>query len=74
AVQVWEWDGDRYDLRLYLTTEQADGRCSTEVLRSRYYAVTTERLLALLHEAGFVDARRLDDVLFQPVLIGRKPR
>jgi len=74
AVQVWEWDGDRYDLRLYLTTEQADGRCSTEVLRSRYYAVTTERLLALLHEAGFVDARRLDDVLFQPVLIGQKPR
>ena len=73
AVQVWEWDGDRYDLRLYLTTEQADGRCSTEVLRSRYYAVTTDKLLALMHDAGFVDTRRLDDVLFQPVLIGRRP-
>ena len=74
AVQVWEWDGDQYDLRLYLTTEQADGRCSTEVLRSRYYAVTTGKLLALMREAGFVDVQRLDDVLFQPVLIGKRAR
>jgi SAM-dependent methyltransferase len=74
AVQVWEWAGDQYDLRLYLTTEKADGRCSTEVLRSRYYAVTTDRLLALMREAGFADAQRRDDVLFQPVLVGRRPR
>lgn len=72
AVQVWEWENERYDLRMYLTTEEDDGRCHTEVLRSRYYAVTIERLLALMREAGFVETRRMDDVLFQPVLIGRR--
>jgi len=31
AVQVWEWDRDQYDLRLYLTREFSDGRCDTPV-------------------------------------------
>ena len=78
AVQVWEWgqgeDKDRYDLRIYLTSESPEGICETQLLRSRYYAVTIERLLALLAEAGFVDAHRRDDVLFQPVLVGSRPR
>ena len=33
---------------MYLPSEQADGTCATEVLRSRYYAVPVERLLELL--------------------------
>lgn len=70
AVQVWEWDGDCYDLRLYLTTEQPDGCCATEVLTSRYYAVTTDRLQELMREAGLHEVQRLDNVLFQPVLVG----
>lgn len=72
AVQVWEWDGECYDLRMYLTIEQLDGRCSTQVLTSRYYAVTTDRLLDLMREAGFHDVQRLDNVLSQPVLVGRR--
>ena len=72
AVQVWDWDGDHYDLRIYLTLEKRDGRCTTEVLRSRYYAVTIDRLLALMQTAGFVATERMDGVLFQPVLIGRR--
>jgi SAM-dependent methyltransferase len=72
AVQVWEWDGDCYDLRMYLTTEQPDGRCTTQVLTSRYYAVTTDRLQELMREAGLCEVQRLDNVLFQPVLIGRR--
>lgn len=73
ATQVWEWDGDHYDLRIYLTRESAGGSCETQVLRSRYYAVTIERLQALMAEAGFVDLQRHDDVLFQPVLTAHKP-
>jgi SAM-dependent methyltransferase len=73
AVQVWEWDGDHYDLRVYLTSESPEGECRTQVLRSRYYAVTTDRLLVLLAQAGFERTHRRDDVLFQPVLIARKP-
>jgi len=69
AVQAWEWDGDHYDIRLYLTTDNA-GVCTTHVLHSRYYAVSTARLLELMTEAGFARVERRDGVLFQPVLVG----
>jgi len=73
AVQVWEWDGDQYDLSLYLTSEFPDGICETRVLKSRYYAVSVERLIQLLSDAGFDDVQRRDGVIFQPVLLGRRP-
>jgi hypothetical protein len=44
-----------------------------QVLRSRYYAVPIDRLLLLLEEAGFVSTERRDDILFQPVLLARRP-
>lgn len=74
AVQVWEWDGDCYDLRMYLTEDHGERECRTRVLQTRYYAVSIARLLTLLGEAGFVDVARRDDALFQPVIIGRRPR
>ncbi len=73
AVQVWEWDADQYELRMYLTSESPTGTCATRVLRSRYYAVGISRLLELLTEAGFEDAQRKDEVFFQPVLVARRP-
>jgi SAM-dependent methyltransferase len=72
AVQVWEWDGDQYDMRMYLTSESPTGVCETRVLISRYYAVPLARLAELLAEAGFTDVQRRDDILFQPVLLGRR--
>ncbi len=53
AVQVWEWDGDQYDLRMYLTSESPTGACETRVLTTRNYAVEFVRLAELLAEAGF---------------------
>jgi SAM-dependent methyltransferase len=73
AVQVWEWDGEYYDLSIYLTTETRDEKCETRVLRSKYYAVSIERLCGLFANTGFVNVQRRDDVLFQPVLIAQKP-
>lgn len=73
AVQVWEWENDQYDLSIYLTSESGEGRCDTQVLRSRYYAVSIDRILLLLTEAGFVGLERRDDVLFQPVVLARRP-
>jgi hypothetical protein len=72
AVQVWEWDGNQYDLRIYLTRESPDGKCEARVLRSRYYAVSIARLMQLLVQAGFCDVGRRDNVLFQPVFWGRR--
>lgn len=71
AVQVWEWEAEQYDLRLYLTVESG-GACDTRVLTTRYYAVSIQRLMQLMSTAGFVDIQRRDDVLFQPVLLGRR--
>jgi hypothetical protein len=34
--------------------------------------VAIERLMQLMSAAGFVDIQRRDDVLFQPVLVGRR--
>jgi hypothetical protein len=41
-------------------------------MRSRYYPITTVRLMELMIAAGFTDVKRLDGVYFQPVLIGSR--
>ncbi|MBT9457205.1 MAG: class I SAM-dependent methyltransferase [Burkholderiaceae bacterium] len=74
AVQVWEWHGDQYDLRMYLTSEAPTGACEAQVLLSRYYAIPISRLMMLMAQAGFNDVRRHDNLLFQPVITGRRPR
>lgn len=45
----------------------------THALRSRYYAVSTDRLRGLMREAGFEHVRRIDDAFYQPVLVGTQP-
>jgi hypothetical protein len=72
AVQVWEWAGERYSLRIYLTTESADGTCRTEVIKSQYYAISIEQLMSLMRRAGFDEVSRKDSVLFQPVITARR--
>jgi ribonucleotide monophosphatase NagD (HAD superfamily) len=44
----------------------------THTMRSRYYAIGTQRLLTLMREAGFQNVRQLDEVFYQPVLVGTK--
>lgn len=73
-VQVWEWDRDQYDLRLYVTEEHATGACFTHMLCTRYYAVTVTRLMELAREAGLVRVERRDGVLFQPVVVAFRAR
>ena len=72
ATQVWEWHGNWYDLRLYLTRETAEGVCTTDVMVTRYYAITIERLMQLMTQAGFENVTRHDGLLFQPIIVGRK--
>jgi SAM-dependent methyltransferase len=69
-VQIWEWDDDQYDLRLYVTEEYATGASFTHMLATRYYAISLTRLLSLARKAGLVRVERRDGVLFQPVVIG----
>src|SRR4029079_11157106 len=57
ATQLWEWDaaGDYYDLRVYVTEDHAAGSCLTRVMKTRYYAVSLDRLAQLMRDAGFAD-------------------
>ena len=82
--QVWDFDrageanggssyGDHYALSFFFVQENlSTGAVETRAMRSRYYAIPTARLCDLMREAGFRDVRRIDDVFYQPVLVGSK--
>ncbi|HET7867685.1 MAG TPA: class I SAM-dependent methyltransferase [Burkholderiaceae bacterium] len=74
--QVWDFDadGERYDLGFYFVEEDLHTRqVHTHVMRSRYYALSTDRLCELMRVAGFRQVRRIDDAFYQPVLVGTQP-
>jgi len=72
VFQVWEWEGDEYELHMYFVFDDGQ-RVDTRVFRSRYYAVSIDRLMALAREAGFVRVERIDGVFFQPLIVAHKP-
>lgn len=73
--QVWDFEGDQYALSMYVVEEDRRlDQATTHVMRSRYYAISPNHLLELVEEAGFVDARRLDDgVTHGALLMGTAP-
>lgn len=71
--QVWDWRGDLYDLSLYFIEDDGKEPPRVQVMRSSYYAIGTGRLIELMGEAGFRDLERLDEVYFQPLIVGRRP-
>jgi SAM-dependent methyltransferase len=70
--QVWEFHGLVYDLSMYFVEDRGTAECVTHVMRSKYYAVGTDKLMQLMSEAGFSDVRRLDGRFFQPVIVGTR--
>jgi len=70
--QVWDPQPPTYDVSMYFTEDQGGRECNTHVMRSTYYAIGTDRLQALMREAGFVDVQRVDGRFFQPLVIGTK--
>jgi SAM-dependent methyltransferase len=73
--QVWDFAGNVYDMAMYFVVDdRASGRLGTDVMRTRFYAIGTDRLLELMREAGFVATERLDGRFYQPVLVGSRPR
>lgn len=69
AEQVWEWDGDLYDLTLRIHEEAPGASTLTHTFRTRYHAVTIATLERLLRHAGFERVERRDDSFFQPLLV-----
>lgn len=74
VFQVWDFEGEHYDFTMYFIEEDLSSNAvKTHALRSRYYAIGSEKLLALMQEAGFRNTERLDEGLYQTVLIATKP-
>lgn len=67
-----DWHDEHYDFALYIVHDHGRA-CVTDVYRGTYYAVAIATVAHLMKDAGFEDVRRLDDALFQPVVIGRRP-
>jgi SAM-dependent methyltransferase len=71
--QVWDFDDHYCNITLYCVEEiLSTGQVATRTMRSKYYAVSTTLLLKLMKQVGFQGVERLDDVFYQPVLIGSK--
>jgi SAM-dependent methyltransferase len=74
AFQVWDFDGACYDVTLFVIEEDVSTKdVRARAMRSRYYAIGTQKLLVLMRQAGFLNVKRLDEVFYQPVLVGTKP-
>lgn len=73
-LQVWDFAGMLYNTDFYLIEDDRASRPITRLSNTTYYAIHTNRLAELMTQAGFRQVRRLDDVYFQPVLIGIKDK
>jgi SAM-dependent methyltransferase len=68
VFQVWEYEGDRYDLSQYFVFERGE-EIETKVFKTKYYAVSIDRLMQLMGEAGFSRVQRIDGLFFQPLIV-----
>jgi SAM-dependent methyltransferase len=76
-LQVWDFDesdDQYYDFTLHLIEEDLNSKeIITHAMRSRYYAIQSEKLIKLMHDAGFEKITRLNEGFYQPVYIGTRP-
>jgi len=71
--QIWDFEGDIYDLTMYVVKENLEsGQVATETMHSRYYAISTTRMMQLMREAGFERVEKVESN-YIPVLLGGVP-
>jgi SAM-dependent methyltransferase len=70
---VWEFDGDYYDLTIYMVEDTGSPAVKTTAIRGgRYYCISISKIDALMQEAGFKKVVILKDRIHQPLLLGLK--
>jgi SAM-dependent methyltransferase len=70
---VWEFEGEYYDLTAYVVEDTGQDLAQTHVIRGgRYYCVTIETLERLFRQAGFIEVRTLQDRFYQPLIVALK--
>ena len=71
--QMWDFDGDFYDLTVYFVEENLQSKqVTTETLHSRYYAISTAKMMRLMEQVGFEQVKRVESPNL-PVLLGTVP-
>jgi SAM-dependent methyltransferase len=70
---LWEFDGDCYDLTTYVVEDTGQEVAQTRVVRDgRYYCVTTGTLERLFRQAEFAEVRTVRDRFYQPLVVASK--
>jgi SAM-dependent methyltransferase len=70
--QEWTWEGPtHYRVAFIIDRDGPSGPSTPLRTVTRYYAVPIPRRLELMARAGFLHCRRLDETMYQPILIGR---
>ncbi|HEX9155069.1 MAG TPA: class I SAM-dependent methyltransferase [Nitrospira sp.] len=71
--QEWHWiNATHYDVTFVVEEETACGPIERVRTVTQYYAISIPRLLELMAAAGFTSCQRMDDVIYQPLLFGRR--
>jgi hypothetical protein len=71
--QIWDFDGDFYDLTVYFVEENLQSKqVTTETMHSRYYAISTAKMMRLMEQVGFEQVKRVESPNL-PVLLGTVP-
>ena len=77
SLQVWDFDqsdNQYYDFTLFVIEEDLSSKdIVTHAMRSRYYAIHSNKLIELMQNAGFINVIRLTEGFYQPVYIGTRP-
>jgi glycine/sarcosine N-methyltransferase len=73
-LQTRDWDGDSYRVAMYFVRE-AEGDRAAQVTAgvSTYHAIGVQRVMSIFTDAGLSEVHRIDGVLHQPIVVGRRP-
>jgi len=73
VVQTRDGRENRYEVTMYFVREaEVDRPPAVTAGTSRYYVIDVDQLVELFREAGFDEVRRLDGVMHQPLMVGRR--
>jgi SAM-dependent methyltransferase len=70
VLQTRDFTGDRYAVTFYVIEDRGGDTAAAHVMRATYYAVTIDRVMEMIEEAGFERVERIDGAFFQPVVAG----
>jgi glycine/sarcosine N-methyltransferase len=73
VFQTRDWEGDSYRVAMYFVREAGHGH-DVQVTAgvSMYHAIGVDQLTSIFADAGFCGVRRIDGILHQPVIVGRR--